>query len=121
MGLLDAAALAEALATTFNHEIEASCSDANANKSAFVSALKLQQASESYAKKRRAHVRFYQVACYLLTPFYQSDNRVLPFFRDLIFEPVTRIPFVRKIITALGSGMMLWPLKKIKLIPSEPR
>jgi hypothetical protein len=75
--------------------------------------------AESYASKRRAHVRFYQISCYLLTPFYQSDSRVLPMFRDLFFEPVSRIPYIRKIITALGSGMMLWPFRKITSVHDQ--
>lgn len=117
MGLLDAAALAEALAVTF--DAPASASAIGSLEETTYLSLKLEQAAESYASKRRAHVRFYQISCYLLTPFYQSDSRVLPMFRDLFFEPVSRIPYIRKVITALGSGMMLWPFRKITSVPSE--
>ena len=122
MGLLDAAALAEALSASFENDSAASQSingDTNEYTAAF--SMKLKQAAESYASKRRLHVRFYQLAGYLLTPFYQSDSRVLPLLRDIFFEPVSRIPIVRKIITALGSGMMLWPFKKITSVPGEPK
>jgi hypothetical protein len=80
MGLLDAAALAEAIATTFNAQASASATESLEDATDLP--LKLKQAAESYASKRRAHVRFYQISCYLLTPCYQSDSRVLPMFRD---------------------------------------
>jgi salicylate hydroxylase len=121
MGLLDAAALAEALSKTFQTEEDVSARGINADGDATALSSKLKQASEAYAGKRRAHVRFYQIACYLLTPFYQSDSRVLPMLRDVFFEPVSRLPFMRKIITALGSGMMLWPFRKITVEPSKSK
>lgn len=121
MGLLDAAALADALVTTFKTGAEELGSGIESDGNTTDFSLKLKQAAESYASKRRAHVRFYQIACYLLTPFYQSDSRVLPLLRDLFFEPVSRIPYIRKIITALGSGMMLWPFRKITVVPSESK
>ncbi len=98
MGLIDAYALCKALTEAFESE--------NAN---------LDVALRAYAKKRRTHVKFYQAACYLLTPFYQSDSRILPFLRDLMFEPTARIPFMRKQITALGSGAMFSSLAGEKL------
>lgn len=65
-GLLDALALRDALATT----------------SDIASALPL------YAKARRNHVRFYQIASWLMTPFFQSDSRMLAFARDLTFHRI---------------------------------
>lgn len=98
MGLIDAYALSSAINEAFESE----------NQS-------LDDALRAYAKSRRTHVKFYQAACYFLTPFYQSDSRLLPFLRDLMFEPTARIPFMRKQITALGSGAMFSSLAGGKL------
>jgi len=120
MGLLDAVAVADALCETFLSDskkaVNRNLADDNSNEISLL----LKQAAESYAKKRRVHVKFYQMCCYLLTPFYQSDSWVLPALRDIFFEPVSRIPYMSKIVTALGSGLMLWPFKKLKMIPDEP-
>jgi len=92
MALLDSMALARALK---HHD---SISDAFA----------------AYAKMRRTHVKLFQAASYTLTPFYQSDNKVFPWMRDLLFEPVSKIPFVDKLVTSLGAGLLTKPNNKIK-------
>jgi len=66
-----------------------------------------------YARMRRNHVRLYQAASYLLTPFYQSDSRILPTLRDTFFEPVSKLPYSAKIVTSLGSGLTANPINAI--------
>lgn len=68
---------------------------------------------KDYARRRRQHVRLFQAASLSLTPFYQSDNRVLPWLRDALFEPVSSLPWVDKLTTSLGSGLMGKPVQKI--------
>ncbi len=68
-----------------------------------------------YAHLRRSHVRFYQWVSHWLTPFYQSDSHVLPWLRDTFFEPVSKLPGAAPLITRLGAGMMLSPIKKFGL------
>lgn len=92
MAFLDAYALAAAL----------KCSDDNS-----IDFAKL------YTKARRRHVRLFQAASYLLTPFYQSDSRLLPTMRDTFFEPVSKLPLSAELVTALGSGLMTNPVATI--------
>src|SRR5207342_1517696 len=63
MGLLDARALAAALAR--QADVAAALAD--------------------YARARRRHVRFYQRASYWLTPLFQSDGRIAAAVRDVAF------------------------------------
>ena len=95
MALLDSYALAQVLD-----------SDLNTGNS-------LQQSLEDYARLRRTHVRLYQAASFTLTPFYQSDSKMLPWLRDLLFEPVSKLPFASKIVTSLGAGLLANPVKRI--------
>lgn len=87
MALLDAAALAAALART---EGEA--------------ALRL------YAAARRWHVLAYQAMSWLFTPQYQSDSRVLPVLRDRILYPLSRVPPVPALLSRLVRGDLVPPL-----------
>jgi len=87
MALLDAAALAAALART---EGEA--------------ALRL------YAAARRWHVLAYQAMSWLFTPQYQSDSRVLPVLRDRVLYPLSRMPPVPALLSRLVRGDLLPPL-----------
>ena len=96
MALLDSYALAQALD-----------SDLNTSHS-------LQQSLVNYAKIRRTHVRLYQAASYTLTPFYQSDSNLLPWLRDMLFEPASKLPFASKIVTSLGAGLLASPVKRIE-------
>lgn len=91
MALLDALALSAAINSNPNHADYAAL----------------------YARIRRNHVSLFQAASYLLTPFYQSDSRLLPALRDTLFEPVSKLPFSNKMVTLLGSGLMTNPIKTI--------
>ncbi|MEE9334175.1 MAG: NAD(P)/FAD-dependent oxidoreductase [Granulosicoccaceae bacterium] len=87
--------------------------DSLALSSALATADSIGAALALYAKMRRGHVRFFQAASWSLTPFYQSENKVLPWLRDFMFEPVSKIPFADKIVTSLGAGLLGSPNKKI--------
>jgi len=87
--------------------------DSQALSNALASAGSISDALVLYAKMRRGHVKFFQTASYTLTPFYQSDNRMLPWLRDLMFEPVSKIPFADKIVTSLGAGLLGKPNQTI--------
>lgn len=82
-GLLDALALTDALA---------SCAE-------------IPSALAQYARTRRAHVRFYQMASQLLTPFFQSDSSALALLRDLCFDRAARIPYLRNQMLQTLAGL----------------
>ncbi len=72
-------------------------------------------ALEAYAALRRTHIRFYQALSAMFTPFYQSDSRILPFLRDWIVAPGTRLPVVRGYVAAMVAGTMFDPRRTLKL------
>jgi 2-polyprenyl-6-methoxyphenol hydroxylase-like FAD-dependent oxidoreductase len=88
MALLDALALSRALQ----------------NNSELTSAL------PAYAKMRRWHVRLFQGASAIFTPFYQSDSKALPLLRDWITAPLSRLPIGDVIVARLVAGMTTAPL-----------
>ncbi len=93
MALLDAAALAGALAN----------------------AASVEDALAEYARLRRWHVRLYQMLSLTLTPFYQSDGAVLPLVRDGLVSAVAKVPPVPWLLAAMVSGQLLSPLKAMGL------
>jgi 2-polyprenyl-6-methoxyphenol hydroxylase-like FAD-dependent oxidoreductase len=91
MALIDVAALATALADERS----------------------LEQALPAYAKLRRLHVRLYQGLSRVFTPFYQSDSVILPFARDWLVAPGSRIPGVPKLLAKTVAGMIGDPFKRL--------
>jgi 2-polyprenyl-6-methoxyphenol hydroxylase-like FAD-dependent oxidoreductase len=59
----------------------------------------------AYARFRRDHVLFYQWASALLTPFFQSDSRPLPFLRDIAFDRLKRIPYFKREMLRTLAGV----------------
>ncbi len=100
MGLLDGWAISQALAMID--------SDRTTNQS-------IEYALDQYASLRRFHVRLFQLASLSLTPFYQSDSTTLAALRDALFDPMSRLPGVRRIVAGLVTGMLTNPLKKLNL------
>jgi 2-polyprenyl-6-methoxyphenol hydroxylase-like FAD-dependent oxidoreductase len=82
-GLIDAVVLADALAQ----------SDA------------LPDALALYARARRQHVRFYQLASAVMTPFFQSDSRVLAMVRDLTFHRARIVPYLHREMLRTLAGL----------------
>ena len=99
MALLDAASLCAALAR------EPSVSDAIVR----------------HLRQRQLHIRFYQLLSRVLTPFYQSDSRLLPMSRDVMIGPATKLPLLRNLITTLVTGELLDPVGRIGLEWLSPR
>jgi 2-polyprenyl-6-methoxyphenol hydroxylase-like FAD-dependent oxidoreductase len=87
MALLDAAALASALAAN-----------------------PWEDALPAYARMRRWHVRSYQALSAVFTPMYQSDSRVLPALRNHVLGPMSDWPVVRQGLSRLVAGTLLHPL-----------
>lgn len=87
MGLLDARALADALA---RHG-------------------RLDDALAGYARVRRWHIRLYQALSLGFTPFYQADGRLRPWVRDHLLGRVSRLPLSPRLLAATVSGLLLDP------------
>ena len=58
-----------------------------------------------YAARRKRHVRFYQLASRLMTPFFQSDSRVLARVRDLTFDRLQAVPHLRREMVRTLAGL----------------
>jgi 2-polyprenyl-6-methoxyphenol hydroxylase-like FAD-dependent oxidoreductase len=63
-----------------------------------------------YKRLRFWHVRLFQAASAMFTPFYQSDSRVLPFVRDWLAAPISRLPIGDMVLARLVAGMTVAPL-----------
>jgi 2-polyprenyl-6-methoxyphenol hydroxylase-like FAD-dependent oxidoreductase len=88
MALLDAAALAQAVATH-------GPSDAPAE----------------YARLRRWHVRAYQAMSAAFTPQYQSDGWLHPTLRDRLFAPLSRVAPVPLLLNRIACGDLIPPIR----------
>jgi 2-polyprenyl-6-methoxyphenol hydroxylase-like FAD-dependent oxidoreductase len=64
----------------------------------------LQMALESYARKRKLHVKLYQAMSRVFTPFYQSDSVLLPMVRDHLVAGLSRLPFAQRLLAGIVSG-----------------
>ncbi|MCR9079210.1 MAG: FAD-dependent monooxygenase [Hyphomonadaceae bacterium] len=93
MALLDAWALAQALTATSD----------------------VSDALKSYVRMRRGHVRLYQIMTWMFTPVYQGDSRFLPWLRDWLAAPLSRIWPGPPLLAALVSGAIGSPLKRLAL------
>ena len=54
------------------------------------------EALPDYAARRRKPVRFYQMASRWLTPYFQSDQHLHPWLRDVAFGPMARVPYLNR-------------------------
>lgn len=64
---------------------------------------------------RRGHVRLYQALSAALTPFYQSDSRILPWVRDALVPHVAGLWPATWIQAAMVSGLIGNPLGRLGL------
>ena len=69
----------------------------------------LEEAFALYAGARRAHVRFYQFASWLMTPFFQSDSTLMPWLRDLVLHPMKRVPWLHREMVRTLAGLKTGP------------
>ena len=58
-----------------------------------------------YARNRRRHVRFYQRASAVMTPFFQSDSRVAGGIRDATFHKMRHVPYLRREMVRTLAGL----------------
>lgn len=56
----------------------------------------IENALARYSSARKNHLRFYQNASRLLTPFFQSNSHMAAIIRDLVFPPMRFIPLAKK-------------------------
>ena len=70
-----------------------------------------------YARSRRWHIRAFQLSSLAMTPFYQSDSKILAALRDILFYPASKLPIVRRIVAGLISGMLAGPPKNLSYKP----
>jgi 2-polyprenyl-6-methoxyphenol hydroxylase-like FAD-dependent oxidoreductase len=68
----------------------------------------LERSLAAYARARRRHLQFYAVATMALSPFFQSDGRVLGLARDLGLPVVQRARPVRRLMARTMAGLTLW-------------
>lgn len=87
MALLDAAALAHALA-----------------KSASIAS-----ALATYARARRNHVRLFQLLSLAFTPFYQSDSNSIAWMRDRLVSTIVKIPPMPGLLASIVAGTLIDP------------
>jgi 2-polyprenyl-6-methoxyphenol hydroxylase-like FAD-dependent oxidoreductase len=93
MALLDAAALAHALAAAGDVE----------------------DALDRYVRARRLHVRVFQAMSRMFTPFYQSDSTLLPLFRDRLVSTISKVPPVPQLLASMVAGTIVDPFNRIGL------
>lgn len=70
----------------------------------------LASALARYARARRRHLWAYQLMSAVFTPLYQSDSRVLPFLRDRLLAPLSRVPPAPALLSKLVCGDLLAPI-----------
>lgn len=99
MALLDALALARALATQSN----------------------LDAALGEYARMRALHIGLYQLASFLFTPAYQSDSAAFAWVRDWLMSPLSRLAPAPTLLAALVAGELGAPLAAIGLDEAATR
>lgn len=58
-----------------------------------------------YERNRRRHVRFYQRAGALMTPFFQSDSLLLAKLRDLTFDRMKAVPYLHREMIRTLAGL----------------
>jgi 2-polyprenyl-6-methoxyphenol hydroxylase-like FAD-dependent oxidoreductase len=62
------------------------------------------EALDAYSRRRAAHLAYFQFATRWLTPFFQSDSRLLGVLRDLVFPIVQHLPPARDLMLASMVG-----------------
>ena len=68
-------------------------------------------ALRAYRHARKLHVGIYQGMSRVFTPMYQSNSHILPWLRDWIAFPLSRIPPSPRILSKLVRGDMVLPIR----------
>lgn len=72
--------------------------------------LPLDEAPRAHMRARQGHLGLYQAMSAVFTPQYQSSSRVLPWLRDCVLAPLSRVPPLPRALTAIVSGDILPPV-----------
>ena len=75
----------------------------------------LAEALRIYKHLRRGHVQLYQIITWLFTPVYQGDSRLLPWLRDWLAAPLSRLWPAPPLLAALVCGQIGSPLRRLGL------
>ncbi|MBO0905807.1 FAD-dependent oxidoreductase [Jiella sonneratiae] len=84
--------------------------DAAALAAAFEAAPTLEAALAGYVRRRRTHLRLYQLLSRLFTPVYQSDSALLPWLRDRLVPGLASTPPLRRLLGQIVCGTLVDPL-----------
>ena len=91
--------------------------DAHALAAALGQGVEPETALAHFVRMRAFHVRLYQLMSWVFTPVYQSDSAILPWLRDWLAAPVSRVWPAPSVLAALVSGALGSPLRRIGLRP----
>ena len=64
---------------------------------------------QAYTADRRAHIRWYTWLSRIMTPVFQSDLTPIGWPRDLLFGPISRLPWVRRQFVDIQLGRQTSP------------
>ncbi|WP_342360858.1 NAD(P)/FAD-dependent oxidoreductase [Terrarubrum flagellatum] len=87
--------------------------DAWALAAALASENDLERALHLYVRLRGLHVRVYQAVSAIFTPFYQSDSDLLPWLRDHVLWPISRVTPMPTMLSWLAQGRLIDPVKTL--------
>ncbi|MCF6321658.1 MAG: FAD-dependent monooxygenase [Rhizobiaceae bacterium] len=73
---------------------------------------KVHEVGELYYSLRARQIILFQFLSRFLTPFYQSDSRVLGFIRDHVVSQLVKIPPAPRLMAAMVSGLMVEPFSR---------
>lgn len=76
-------------------------------------------AMRRYTQLRSAHVKLFQLASQLFTPMYQSDSNILPWLRDTIAAPLSRLSIMQRLLARLVTGLTIQPLRGKSFVPAK--
>lgn len=72
-------------------------------------------ALSAFKRLRNGHIRLYQWMTWLFTPVYQGDSTVLPWLRDWLAAPLSKLWPAPPLLAAMVSGMIGSPLGRLDL------
>jgi 2-polyprenyl-6-methoxyphenol hydroxylase-like FAD-dependent oxidoreductase len=75
----------------------------------------LPDALAAFKRLRNGHIQLYQWMTWLFTPVYQGDSTVLPWLRDWLAAPLSKLWPAPPLLAAMVSGMVGSPLGKLDL------
>jgi 2-polyprenyl-6-methoxyphenol hydroxylase-like FAD-dependent oxidoreductase len=58
-----------------------------------------------YSRRRRSQLGYYQLVTRWLTPFFQSDSRLLGWTRDLVFPLLRQVPYLQRMMARSMAGV----------------